>query len=90
MKQIKSSLQSGFSKDEEAEKLKDLKNMFGKSLAINRNLSEGHVLTVDDLEAKKPAGFGIPAKEYLQVIGKSIKCEMKQWDFLTSEHIQYL
>jgi N-acetylneuraminate synthase len=88
VKQIRSSLQYTFSKDSEAEKVKDLKVMFGKSLAVNRNLPEGYILTGDDLEAKKPSGYGIPAKDYEKVVGKKLKCSMNQWDFLESVHIQ--
>jgi N-acetylneuraminate synthase len=88
VKQIKSSLQNTFSKDTEAEKRQELKTIFGKSLAVNKNLPEGYVLTVDDLEAKKPAGCGIPAKEFEKVIGKKLKCDVKQWSFLELVHIQ--
>jgi N-acetylneuraminate synthase len=62
--------------------------MFGKSLAVNRSLPEGYVLTEEDLEAKKPSGCGIPAKDYEKVLGKKLKCKMNQWDFLESVHIQ--
>jgi N-acetylneuraminate synthase len=88
VKQIRSSLQNTFSKNSEAEKAKELKVMFGKSLALNKNLPEGYVLTNEDLEAKKPAGYGIPAKDFEKVIGKKLKCSMNQWDFLESVHIQ--
>lgn len=90
VKQIKISLENPYQKDEEAGKLNDLKTMFGKSLAINKNLSANHVLTINDLEAKKPAGYGIPAKEYLKVLGSRITRDMQQWDFLTVDHIQIL
>jgi N-acetylneuraminate synthase len=88
VKQIRSSLQNTYAKDAEAEKVKELKVMFGKSLAVNKNLPEGYILTEEDLEAKKPAGCGIPAKDYEDVLGKKLKCSMKQWDFLESIHIQ--
>ncbi|HAT65583.1 MAG TPA: N-acetylneuraminate synthase, partial [Flavobacteriaceae bacterium] len=35
---------------------KEVKQIFEKSLAVNKNLLKGHVLTFDDLEAKKPKG----------------------------------
>jgi N,N'-diacetyllegionaminate synthase len=65
----------------------ELKTMFGKSLCINKNLPANHVLTIDDLESKKPGDQGIPAKLFENVIGKILKAEMKQWDFLTAEHL---
>ncbi|HEX8332883.1 MAG TPA: N-acetylneuraminate synthase family protein [Segetibacter sp.] len=88
VKQIRRSLLKVLSKDSEAEKVEKLKMMFGKSLAINRDLPEGYILTEEDLEAKKPSGYGIPAKDYEKAIGKRLKCSLKQWDFLESVHIQ--
>ncbi len=62
-----------------------LKTIFEKSLAINKNLPKGHVLTFDDLESKKPKGFGIDAVDFEKVIGKTLKKEKSQWDFLNEE-----
>lgn len=69
------------------ESFKDLKNMFEKSLSVNKNLSKGHVLTFEDLESKKPKGYGIPASDFRNVIGKSLKNDLKKWEFLTPNDI---
>lgn len=61
---------------------KELKQIFEKSLAVNKDLKEGHVLTFSDLETKKPKGYGILASEYENVIGKPLKNSLKKWDFL--------
>jgi len=66
----------------------ELKKMFGKSLAVNKDLKAGHVLTFEDLEAKKPMGYGIDAKEFQKVLGKKLIFDKPQWDFLTDEDIQ--
>lgn len=66
---------------------KDLKNIFEKSLSINKDLKAGHLITFDDLESKKPFGCGISAKEYKRVLGKKINKDMKKWDFLTEEDL---
>lgn len=68
-------------------KFKELKNIFEKSLAINKNMNAGDVVTFDDLEAKKPFGYGISAKEYEKIIGKKLKKDMKKWDFLKEDDI---
>lgn len=68
-------------------KFKELKNIFEKSLAINKDLKVGDILTFEDLEAKKPFGYGISAKDYKKVIGKQINKNMKKWDFLTKDDI---
>ena len=59
-----------------------LKQIFEKSLAINKDLPKNHVLTFDDLESKKPKGFGIDALRFQDVIGKTLNKDLKQWDFL--------
>lgn len=64
-----------------------LKKIFEKSLAVNKNLPIGHVLTFDDLEAKKPANIGLPASQFKTVLGKSLKIAKKQYDFLKKEDL---
>ncbi|MEO0731320.1 MAG: N-acetylneuraminate synthase family protein [Bacteroidota bacterium] len=60
-----------------------LKAIFEKSLAVSRDLPAGHVLTFDDLEAKKPAGYGIAASEFRSVIGRRLAKPLGQYAFLT-------
>ncbi len=71
----------------DTQKFKDLKTIFEKSLSVNKTLNKGHILTFDDLEGKKPYGYGIDTKEYQTVIGKKINCDLNQWAFLKKEHI---
>jgi N-acetylneuraminate synthase len=66
---------------------KALKSIFEKSLAINKNLPAGHTLTFADLESKKPKGFGISAADFQQVIGRKLKADKTQWDFLNEEDL---
>ena len=65
----------------------ELKQIFEKSLAVNKDLPKGHVLTFNDLEAKKPKNYGILASKFQEVIGKKLVNDMKQWDFLNEEDI---
>lgn len=83
---IERSLENKIDKTDNS-KFKELKNIFGKSLAINKNMDVGEVVTFDNLEAKKPSGYGINAKEYKKVLGKKINKDMKIWDFLRDEDI---
>lgn len=64
------------------EQFKELKSIFEKSLALNKSLPKGHVLKLDDLEAKKPKGYGMDAQLFQQVIGKTLVKDLKKWDFL--------
>lgn len=65
----------------------NLKNIFEKSLAVNKNLKAGHVLSFEDLESKKPKGYGIEASKFEQVIGKKLNHDLQQWDFLNNKDL---
>lgn len=69
------------------ESFSELKSIFEKSLAINKNLPAGHSITFDDLESKKPKGYGISAQYFMSVIGKKIKNDKSQWDFLNEDDL---
>jgi N-acetylneuraminate synthase len=47
----------------------DVKKMFGKSLSVIRDIPAGDTLAFEDLESRKPAGEGIPAREFRRVVG---------------------
>jgi N-acetylneuraminate synthase len=64
-----------------------LKQIFEKSLAVNKDLPQDHILTFDDLEAKKPRGFGLDASRFQEIIGKKLNKELKQWDFLNEQDL---
>lgn len=68
-------------------KFSTLKSIFEKSLAVNKNLSEGHIITFSDLETKKPKGYGILASKYETVIGKKINKNLSKWDFLNEDDL---
>lgn len=78
---IETSLQSPIDKTDNTQ-FNGLKNIFEKSLAINKDKLAGDILNIDDLEAKKPFGYGIPAKDYANVIGKKLISDKSKWDFL--------
>lgn len=67
---------------------KELKSIFEKSLAVNKDLPINHVITFDDLESKKPKGFGISATDFQKVIGKKLNKQKSQWDFLNEEDLE--
>ena len=67
----------------DASKYAELKEMFGKSLAVCRDLPAGSEIAQDDLESKKPAGKGIPAEEFRSVLGKRLKKDLSAGSFIT-------
>jgi len=70
------------------ENFKELKSIFEKSLAINKDLPKGHTITFDDLESKKPSGFGISASRFNEIIGKKLINNKQKWDFLNEEELE--
>ncbi|WP_284651829.1 N-acetylneuraminate synthase family protein [Flavobacterium terrisoli] len=66
---------------------RELKSIFEKSLAINKNLPQGHAITFADLESKKPKGYGISAADFEKVIGRQLNSNKSQWDFLNEEDL---
>ncbi len=50
-----------------------LKNIFEKSLSVNRDMQAGEIIRFEDLEAKKPKGFGIDSIHFESIIGRKIK-----------------
>ncbi len=69
-------------------KYSTVKKIFQKSLAINKDLPKGHIISMDDLESKKPLGYGISAMNYRKVIGRQLCREMKKWEFLNENDLR--
>ena len=65
----------------------ELKVIFEKSLAVNKDLPEGHVLRLEDLETKKPKGRGINAAEFQSILGAKLVRPLSKWDFLNKTDI---
>jgi N-acetylneuraminate synthase len=65
----------------------NVKKIFSKSLSVNKHLSIGHILSFNDLESKKPSGYGIDVNDYKSVIGKKLSNPKKQNDFLNHNDI---
>ncbi|QXP64997.1 N-acetylneuraminate synthase family protein [Polaribacter sp. HaHaR_3_91] len=87
VRNIKKALNNPIDKNDNSN-FKELKQIFEKSLAINKDLTEGHVIKFSDLEAKKPKGFGILASDYQRIIGKELNKDLNKWDFLTFKDLK--
>lgn len=66
---------------------KALKGIFEKSLSVNVDLKRGHVISIGDLESKKPSGKGLPASKYTELLGRTLNKDLNQWDFITEGDI---
>lgn len=79
-RKITDSINSPLDKDKNLDQ--GLKQIFEKSLSVNKDMKKGRVIEFDDLETKKPKGFGIDANKYKDVINRKINKNLKKWDFL--------
>lgn len=69
---IHTALETPLDKDTEAGSRTDLRALFTKSLVARRPLRAGHVLTEDDLVAKKP-GTGVAPERLADVVGLELR-----------------
>jgi N,N'-diacetyllegionaminate synthase len=88
VRQIETALAFPVDKNENSD-FATVKAIFGKSLACNKHLVKGQQVTLNDLETKKPAGYGIAPSHYREVLGKSLVKDIAQWEFLTENHISH-
>ena len=71
----------------DTERFTGLKSMFEKSLAVNRTVRAGEVITAEMLETKKPKGYGINASDFRSVLGRTFKHDLEKWSFIKPEDI---
>ena len=69
-------------------KYNQIKNIFGKALAVNKDLPMGHVITIQDLESKKPANEGYAASRYYDLIGKKLNKNLSKYSFINSQDFE--
>lgn len=81
VRSIQKSLNYPVDKNENS-KFDEMKKMFGKSLCVNQSVRKGEIIEFFMLEAKKPAELGIAANQYQKILGKTIKRDMSQWEFI--------
>ncbi len=74
--------------DKNKKKMKKIKNIFGKSIALKCDKDAGTIISLNDLESKKPSKKGIPTNEFTKILGKKIKHKMKKGAFLNYKDIQ--
>lgn len=65
-----------------------LRDIFQKSLSVNKHLKKGHIISFDDLESKKPSGIGIPSSQFEEVLGRKLKKDKIKYDFLNYEDLE--
>lgn len=86
LNQVETALNNPIEKSDNS-RFKELKGIFEKSLAVNRDMKSGEVISLDVLEGKKPKGFGVNASKFRSIVGKKLNKDLKVWSFLKEEDI---
>lgn len=64
-----------------------MKTMFGKSLATRVAVKKGNLVSISDLESKKPGDKGIPAKYFEDIIDKKWNTDLPANSFINRNDI---
>ena len=83
---IEEALANPVDKEAMAASMAGMRNMFGKSLVLKRDLKAGDHVQRTDLTAKKPA-LGVLAEHVDDVIGKKLNRDIPAGDFLKAEDL---
>jgi len=67
---------------------KSVRKIFFKSLAINKNISKGEIISIDDLETKKPSNMGMNTIFYKNILNKKITRNLKSGDFIKNKYFK--
>ena len=73
--------------DQLSDEILKMKSIFEKSIAINKDLHKGSIISFDDLESKKPPGMGINVQDYQKIIGKKLLKDKNKYDFLNYDDL---
>jgi N,N'-diacetyllegionaminate synthase len=72
----------------DTEKYTSNKIIFGKSLAVNRDVQLGDYVLLEHLESKKPGDKGIPAAEFEKIVGKKYRTNLSKGVFINYSDIE--
>jgi N-acetylneuraminate synthase len=87
-RKIERMLDSGVDKDFAAEELRELRNIFTKSLVASVDIDAGTTLTAEHLKLKKP-GTGLPASRLHDLIGRRVKQPVRADEMLFLHNIEF-
>lgn len=65
----------------------EMRRLFTKSVVAARSLEAGHVLSVEDLDYRKP-GTGIPARRYRELVGRTLSRSYRAGEPLAAQELE--
>jgi N-acetylneuraminate synthase len=67
---------------------KNVRKIFFKSLAVNKNINKGEKISINDLETKKPSNMGMDTIFYKKILNKKITRNLKSGDFIKNKYFK--
>ena len=64
------------------------KKIFGRSMIVNKNLPIGSIISFNDLDSLKPAGFGLSPKYFQKIINKKLISKKNKNDFINLKDVK--
>jgi N-acetylneuraminate synthase len=69
-------------------RVEQMRRLFGRSLTAARDIVQGTSISFDDLEAAKPAGYGLAASSYIDLLGKRAKRDLMKGSFIVESDFE--
>lgn len=88
VRQIERMIDSPVDKEEMAEELEPLRNLFTKSVVAGTDLPAGTELTPEHLKLKKP-GTGLMASYLPELVGRKLRRNLKKDEFVLFEDVEH-
>ena len=86
IRQIEKMVANPINKDEMADNLELLRNLFTKSIVAGSHLSKGTIITENNLKLKKP-GTGLPPIQIKQILGKRLIRDLEPDEMLSLQDL---
>lgn len=84
---VEAALNSANAKDALSDEQRLLRDVFGRSVVAAHPMSGGHVLSLGDLAAKKPAG-GLPADRMRELVGRRLRRGLHEDEILLESDVE--
>lgn len=87
IRQIQTSINTPFDKDQFSKDSESLRNLFTKSLVAKVDIPQGSLLCEENLTDRKP-GTGIPATKLKDLIGRTVKRTLRAGEFIAYKDLE--
>ena len=84
---IEEAKKSKINKGKLSKDTKATKSIFGKSIIINKDMSKGSIIKINDISSLKPEGYGLSPKFFKKIINKKLNRDFLKNEFISLEDV---